>query len=447
MTRNFITAGIIGMAFATTSMAHATTMQEAMASAITTHPTVVAAEKDQAAIGHTIDMAKSGYLPKVDFAAGTGYEWSDNTSTRGRGIRQFPDSGHTRSRDLWRTESRLSVTQMLFDGFQTKSRVAQAKNRFTSAAFHTQDIRNQVALRAAEVYLGVLRAREQLALAQENLETHQQFLNKINDRIASGRSSEADRQQVQGRIALAEANVDAAQGDLQTAEGNYLEVVGEMPNDPVMGETPFGAIPTDTKAAIDIAMHNSPVIASGLADIKAANAELAEAKAVFCPRITLEGGISRNENLDGVQGPNNDMSAMVMLRQNLYNGGNDVAQRKERIERVKEAEALLEKERREVELAVIESYSRLTTAKSRLSPLSQHVQAAQATRNAYIDQFDLGQRTLLDLLDSEVELFNAKSALIDGKYETAAAAYAVLAHTGELAPAVTGNSTQVASNQ
>ncbi|TKW61589.1 MAG: TolC family outer membrane protein [Blastochloris viridis] len=427
---------------ATTSLVNAASMQEAMATAIATHPEVLSAQKGQASIGHRIDMAKAGYKPKVDFAAGTGYEWSKNNSTRFRAART-PQSGKQGSRDLWRSESRITFSQMVFDGFQTKARVAQETNRFTSATFHVMDVQNQLALRAAEAYLGVLHAKELVALAEQNLATHKEYAGKISARVSGGRSSASDIRQVDGRAALAQANLEAAVGDLKAAEARYLEAVGEMPSNPVKAATPFNALPGNTKAAIDRAMSQSPVIASAMADIKAANAELAEAKSVFCPRVTLEGGISRNENLDGVEGPNNDMTAMVMVRQNLYNGGYDVAQRKERTEIVKQAQDRLEVERRQVEQAVIEAYSRVETAKNRLDPLTTHVEASMATRNAYAQQFDIGQRTLLDLLDSEVELFDAKAALIDGKYELDAAAYAVMAHMGDLAPA-TAN-TQVAS--
>lgn len=442
MARQYFTAAVLTMALATTSMVHAASIQEAMGMAITSHPEVLAAEKNQAAIGHRIDMAKAGYKPTVDFVAGTGYEWSKNQTTRFRAART-PQSGKQGSRDLWRQESRVIVRQMLFDGWKTQSRVAQETNRHASAAFHAMDVRNQLALRAAESYLGVLHSREILALAQENLENHQSYLGKINARLSGGRSAAADVRQVEGRMALAQANVEAAKGDAKKAEAAYLEAVGEMPANPSKEATPFGSLPATTTAAVERAMSNSPVIASAMADIKAANAELAEAKSVFCPRIELEGGASRNWNLDGVEGPNHDMTAMLMYRQNLYNGGHDVAQRAERIERVKEAQDMLEKERRQVEQAVIDASARLESARARLEPLAAHVQSAQASRDAYLGQFDLGQRTLLDLLDSEVELSDAKAALIDGKYETDAAAYAVMAHMGDLAPAV--GSTQVAS--
>lgn len=439
-----LTATLFGLALtATTSLGYAVSLNEAMGKAIDTHPEVLAAEKDQAAIGYRIDKARAGYKPTVDLTAGTGYEWSKNPSTRWRAART-PTSGKQGSRDMWRSESRITVRQMLFDGFQTKSRVAQETNRFTSAVFHVADVKNQLALRAAEAYLAVLRGREQVALAETSLETHQSYLSKIQSRVGSGRSSTSDIQQVQGRLALAQANVEASRGDLKQAEAAYLQSVGEMPSNLSKDATPFAAIPATTSAAIDRAMGQSPVVASALADIKAANAELAEAKCMFCARVEFEGGASKNMNLDGVKGLNDDYTAMVMLRQNLYRGGYDKAQVKERAEIVKKAQDLLEKERREVEQSVIESYARVETAKARLEPLTQHVESASSTRDAYVAQFDIGQRTLLDLLDSEVELFNAKAALIDGKYETDAAAYAVLAHMGDLAPA-TAQPKQVAS--
>jgi adhesin transport system outer membrane protein len=289
----------------------------------------------------------------------------------------------------------------------------------------------------------VLRTRELLALAHDSVATHESILARINDRVAGGRSSGADAQQAQGRLALAKANVEASIGDVKTAEAAYLEAVGEMPNNPSKDAAPFASVPANTRAAVDRAMANSPVIKSAMADIVAAKAEKAEANCRFCPRVEAELGASRNYNLDGTEGWNNDQTAMVYYRQNLYNGGYDTAQVAEREERVKEAVDQLEADRRSVEKAVIESYADMSASQARLQPLATHVESSLATRDAFIAQFDLGQRTLLDLLDSEVELVNARAALITGKYQADAGAYGVLAYTGDLVPAAAAN--QVAS--
>jgi adhesin transport system outer membrane protein len=425
------TTGLIGAA-------NAASMQEAMSMAMTAHPEVLSAEKDRNAIGHQIDMAKAGYKPTVDLTVGTGWESSKTPSTRYRAGRANGDEGF---KDLWRNEARIVARQMIFDGQQTKARVSQQKNRFESAQYHVADVRNQLALRGAEAYLNVLRNRELLSLAQENLSTHQTYVGKISNRVEGGRASQADVNQAQGRTALAQSQVEQAIGDLRVAEAQYLEAVGEMPSNPVKSATPFESIPGDTKSAVDSAMNSSPVVASALADIKAAYAELAEAKCKFCPRVELEGGASRNWNIDGQEGLNWDQYAMLYLRQNLYAGGFNVAQVKERGERVKQAQDMLEQERRLVEESVISAYARMDAAKAKLNPLNAHVAAATSSRDAYVMQFDLGSRTLLDLLDSEVELFSARNALINGKYDVDTAAYGVLAHMGALAPVTT----QVAS--
>ncbi len=435
-----LTLSALATLFATTALVgNAASISEAMNKAVNTHPEVLAASAEQAALMQRVKQARGGYKPTLDFTAGTGYEWSKNSSTRFRAART-PASGKQGSRDMWRNEARLNATQMLFDGFQTKSRVGAELARASAGSFRTMDIKNQIALRAAESYLMVLRAQEQMALANTNVETHQSYLAKIQNRTTGGRSAQADIEQVQGRLALAQANVEATRSDLRQAEAAYLEAVGEMPAGIAKDATPFTAVPGDTTSAIARAMSNSPVIAAAQKNIAAANAQVAEAKCLFCPRITAEGGISRNENLDGVEGPNNDATAMLMYRQNLYNGSRDVAQRDERIALVGAAEAKLEQERRLVEQSVIDAMARLDAAKNRLEPLNRHVAAATTTRDAYLAQFDLGQRSLLDLLDSEVELTNAKSGLIDAKFETDASAYAALAHMGDLVPA-----TQVAA--
>ncbi len=436
MMKTTLFAAILAVGASTTALTHAASLTEAMSKAIANHPEVLAAAAQQQSIAHRIDAARAGYKPTLDFTAGTGYEWSKNSTTRFRGART-PRSGKDGSRDMWRNEARINASQMLFDGKQTRSRVAQEKSRFEAASFSTLDIKNQLALRAAEAYLAVLRTNEHVALEQQMVETHQAYLNKIETRTAGGRSAQADIEQVQGRLALALANLEEAKGDAQQASAAYLEAVGEMPNNPSKEATPFASLPADTQAALDRAMANSPVIASAQANIRAANAQLAEAKCIFCPRITAEGGISRNWNLDGVDGPNHDATAMLMWRQSLYAGGRNLANRDERAALVSVAQAELEKDRRLVEKSVLEAMARVEAAKARLEPLNRYVESATSTRDAYLGQFELGQRSLLDLLDSEIELTNAKAGLIDGKYETDAATYAALAHLGDLVSANT----------
>lgn len=442
-TTKFAATTALTAAFVTTSAlnVHAATLAEAINMAIANHPDVAIAAKDRDAIEHLVDVAKAGYKPTVDFVAGSGYEHSNNTSTRTREARTGDDDG---DRDMWRSESRLSVVQNLFNGFQTKAQVKQQENRFQSAQYNVLETREIIALRAVEAYLGVMRQRELVALGEENLSNHVAYYNKISERVNSGRGSQADARQAEGRVALAKANLIQAQAELRNAEGDYIEVIGEAPNFPTKTATPFERLPENLESAIAYAFGNHPAIHSAAADIAAAKSSKKEAKCLFCPDINFEGGVSRNRNLDGIHGVNNDATAMIFYRQNLYNGGADKATIEEREERIYQAEAGLEQTRRLVQENVHQAWAALEGAHLRLAPLGEHVAASEASRGAYLDQFDLGQRSLLDLLDSEIEVFNSRTSLINGKYDVDLAAYQLLAHTGDLV-GVAG--TQVASAQ
>ncbi len=428
------TALLTGLIFTTTALtSHAITMREAVAIAVTNHPDVKMAEQNTSALGHQVRRAQAGYLPTVDLTVGTGWEKSFNSTTDNRAATAFTDGG----RDLWRNESRLTVRQMIFDGWATKSDVNEQKNREVSAHFNTIETQQIIALRALEAYLDMLRTRELVALGEENYQSHLKYMDQIKARVEGGRGSKADLRQAEGRLALANANKISFEGNLKNAEANFQEIIGEAAVNLNKSQAPFQALSPKILDVLARALANNPAIHSAQADVKAATASLAEVQSACCPRIDLEGNAGWNHNLDGVDTPNNEYSVMLMLRQNLYRGGADKARKHEQEARLEEAKESLNQTKRLVEENTLQAWAALQTAQNRLTPLTEHVMAATKTSEAYSAQFDLGQRTLLDLLDSEVELFNSRSSLINGKYSVDLAVYEVLAHTGDLVSTMT----------
>lgn len=433
MAKTFITAAILAT---TTLSANAQGMQEAVQQALANHPNITSVERNRDAIGHEVRIAKGGYLPTVDFTAATGWERTKNNTTINRPA--TAGGGTETNRDLWRNESRLTIRQNIYNGFATRADVAEQKNRFTSAKFNVLETKEITALDTLEAYLNVLRARELVALGIQNLQTHEQYLNQISQRVAAGRGSQANQRQAEGRAALARSGLISFQGDLRNAEADYLELVGNLPKNLSKDNTPFNLLPGNLESALDRAIANHPAIHSAQHDIKAAHAAIQEAKGnLCCPRLDLEGDIGKNRNLDGVEGINNDYQVLLRASYNLYNGGRDKARVEELVDIKGIATASLEQTRRLVEENMMLAWSSLQTSKTRLQPLNSHVQASLATRNAYQKQFEIGQRTLLDLLDSEIELFESSTSLINGKFAVDLSAYEVLANSGDLVSAVT----------
>jgi adhesin transport system outer membrane protein len=399
--------------------ASAQTLSEAVDQTIKSNPDVLIDANRRLSTEEAVNQAKGGYRPKIDLSAGVGAEWSENTSTR-------PGSDN-----LWRRESALTLSQMIYDGFGTKSEVQRHQARVKAAAHKVAGTSEEIGLRAVETYLEVVRRQELRNLTQDNLAAHERVFEQIKLRSDSGVGRRADLEQAQARLALAQANMSSAEANLREANIQFQRVVGEMPRDLARPALPEG-VPAAEEDALGVAVNNHPLLNSASADIEAAQAQTRAAESLLRPRVDLELGTSWNNNLDGVRYKNNDAYAMLRLKYNLYNGGTDKARVAERRIQEMEASEIMNRTRRQVEESTRLSWNSLLTSSDRLPKLKAHADATEQTRDAYAKQFNIGQRTLLDLLDSENELYTARSNYIDGQYVEMFARYRLLADMGKL---------------
>lgn len=391
---------------------HAITLIEAIQKTVETNPDVLVTTGNRRAVDQELVQARAGYLPSINLVGGYGRENSDNLTTRSR----YPEGDVT----LNRQEAGVTVSQMLFDGFDVKYNVEHQDARVDAATYQVLNISENTGLRVVETYLEVLRRQELLELAKDNLIIHQKTLQQIRAVAEGGAGQRADVQQSESRLALATSNMIRAQGNLREAEANYQRVIGEVPAalTHVQRELVEKALdlPTSLGKALELATTTHPNLKGAMADLQAAQAQHRQTGASFLPHFDLELGASKNKNLDGVDGANDDLSAMVRMRYNLYRGGADKARRREAAERVSAAQESVQRTQRLVEEEVRVSWNALTTMRERLVPLQKYVAASEQVVTAYKEQFKLGRRSLLDMLDSENELFEARSALVIGRY-------------------------------
>jgi len=414
----------------------ATTIQEAVRGAVKTNPDVLAEINLRRAVSAQIDKAEAGYLPSVDLTIGTGYESTDSPSTR-TAISHKKISSN-------RNEASLNLRQMLFDGMETSNEVKRFTALEKSQSYNVYGVAENTGLQAAEVYLNVLRWQSLVDLAATNLDAHESTHAQITLRSERGVGRKADTDQSQGRLALAKANLLAEESNLQDQETTYLRVVGDYPvnlSDPLFSTS---AIPETQEEAIAKAIDNHPTLKSANADIESAYAQYDTASAVFYPRVDLEIGATANNNLNGIDGHDNDVTAMIRLRYNLLNGGRDSARRIETAYLINQAAEIRNNTLRQVEQSVRFSWNALQTVKNQMQYFKAHVDSSLRSRDAYLQQFSLGQRTLLDLLDSENELFVARKALANAQYDELFANYRVLNSMGELLHNLAGQLPQTA---
>ena len=402
---------------------HAETLQEAIQYTINENPEVQSASSERLAVEQEISQVKAGFFPTVDIAVGTGWERSLNTTTEGAG---------EGSKSLGRDEASIQVRQMIYDGFATSSEVKRQTARTNSRAYTVFGQAEITALNAVEAYINVLRRDELLLLANENLKIHQDTNKQIESRSNRGVGRRADVDQSTGRLALAQKNSLSEIGNLRDAQTAYLRVVGKLPHALEPISAPSDALPTSFDAAVNTAITNHPILKSANADIESAVAQHATAKTAFMPRVDLELSASHNKDIDGIEGVNEDAMAMFRLRYNLYNGGKDTARRKETAHLINQAKNIRDNTYRQAVESMRLSWIAHQTVKSQMDFFESHKNASIKSNEAYQKQFNIGRRSLLDLLDSANEMFVAKSAYANAKYDELYSQFRILASAGAL---------------
>lgn len=416
-----LTASLMGATLLMAQSVSAQSLTEAVDKTIKSNPNVLADANFRRSVDKTIDQARAGYYPQVDLNLGIGKERAENNSTA---------PGH---RTLTRGEAGLSASQMLYDGFATKSAVEQTQSQAESAGYSVFDTAETTSLRAVQVYLDVLRRQELLKLTEANLESHERIYSQIEQRFESGVGNSANLEQTKGRLALSEANLTSNKGNLDDALSSYNRVVGNMPESPAdPGLDCCDKAPATLEEALAIAYHEHPALRSAMAQHEAALAQEQGAEAPFHPRVDLELSTRADNNLDGDKGHEKEILAMVRLRYNLLNGGADKARLEETGFLSQQAREEANIAMRDIERDVRLSWNSLDNLSHQLPVLKQRMESALKTRDAYQEQFNLGQRTLLDLLDTENEVLTASAEYTNAYYDHLYACYWLAETMGKL---------------
>lgn len=400
----------------------AQTLEQAVQTTLQTNPDVMASRYNVDAASQLARQAKAGYFPSVDLVLAGGRESSNNTTTRA-----ISDDNLR----LTREERSLRVTQMLYDGFSTRSLVEQQSALTESAIARLSSTQESIAVRAVQVYLEVMRRSAVVELTQVNLAHHDNTLGKISERFENGVGTRIDVVQTQGRRAQSKGNVLLSERDARNGRAEFFRVVGENPADLLLPAQITG-LPSTLEEAIETAMRINPGLLAAKSDLDAAVAAQKQARSAYQPRFDLEVGATRNDNGDGSIGANDDETAVIRMTYNLYRGGADKARINESQAREFAARETVRSVQRSVTEDVTLVWNELEDILVRLEYLEAHVKSTQEVLTVYNEQLSLGKRTLLDLLDVQNELLRANIAYLTGQYTATLARYRVLASTGRL---------------
>ena len=369
-----------------------------------------------------VDAARSGYLPSVDVSASAGYE------KRNYGIEE----------EYNRNTAELSVTQMLYDGFRTSNTVDRFKRIQLIRYFELISQTEETALEASISLLDVQKFKELVKLAEANLQEHESVYQQIEQSVGAGVARAADLEQISGRLSLAQSNVLTEYSNLHDVSARYLRVVGELPLQEIkQADLDEKNIPISVNQALDVAYKNSPAFYASLYNIEAQKANAKAQKAAFHPNVDLSlryGSQDRDEL--GQNETRTEARVGIDISYNLYNGGLDNANLKQAYQDINIAKYQRDQSCIDIRQSLQIAYYNVTILEQKLPALNQHRESSTKVKIAYKDQFDIGQRTLLDVLDAENESFQSTRSYIVALYDRQSAILTMLKEMGKLLPAL-----------
>lgn len=400
-------------------------LRDTVAVGMNTNPEYGIVANNRRATDEELRQAEALYYPSIDLRADGGFEHSDDPGSRG-GLDDDDEE------NLWRYDAGVTLTQMLFDGWETAYENERQKFRVLSAAHRVREASELVGLAIVESYLEVLRQRELLKIARDNVAAHTTLLEQIGDSANAGRTTQADVEQSRARQASARAEEASVRESLRAAEATFIQQVGDPPRDLVMPVVPVNGLSPNVEEEVKLALFQSPTLSIREADIKVAHAEADGTGSTLYPQVDLQLNGRNGENLSGIEGRDTSASALVVVNWNLYRGGADMARVREHLNREAQAKEEKVKAARDVANDVRQTWSRMVSAGERARQFSAQADANTEVVRAYRDQFDLNRRTLLDVLDSQNEEFVSRSNMVNAEYVEIFAVYRLLALKGEL---------------
>ncbi|MDX1733561.1 MAG: TolC family outer membrane protein [Halioglobus sp.] len=394
-------------------------LREAITQGVLYSPRVNASWHNFEASRYAERGAKGAYLPSVDVYAEYGEEERETP---------LVDLG-----DYTRDAVRFSVTQMLFDGFSTRNELARLGYAKLSQYYDFKRQSEEVALEVAQAYLDTVKYQQLVAFAQDNLRVHREIYERIEERTGGGVSQGVDRDQAVARVALAESNLVTEIANLHDVMTRFQRLVGALPADNLaVPSVPSGKIPELREMALDLAYQRSPVINASIENLRSMQEAVDSTFSPMLPRLDLRYRNEVEHDTDGLDGRFDEEAIELVLSYNLFRGGADKARRREYYSRYNAAIEERKQACLNVRQEVMIDFNNVETLENQVVVLERNRAALNKTRRAYQDQFDIGQRSLLDLLDSQNEYFDTQRAHIAAVTDLVKAQSATLAHMGLL---------------
>lgn len=402
-------------------------LRDAIETAIASNPEIIQAQMNTEAIQFEREQAQSLFFPTIDVEASAGARRLENNTRRALGI----------ANDwLYPLEAQARADWTVIDFGRRRGELLRQAARVDGASLRVVERSEFIALQVARQYLNILLQERIVAAATDNVVFHEQMTASLAEGVDQRSISVADLQQAEERLEAANVLRAEADEDLQNARTALRRLTGldisRVTVPPVLADR----LPESEEAAIGLARTANPLVREAEADVDAAHAMVMASRASLAPEIGVELRGRIGEDIDGFQGETNDVLGRVYLRWQLFDGGRRAAEVQEMVRRASEARYRLHDRIREAEEDVSNAWTAMVTQGTIGESLERQSQVSDELLLSYRSQFNIGRRSLLDVLDAQNTRFNTQVRRETSRFSEIFARYQVLAATNQLLEAM-----------
>lgn len=440
--KRFLPALLLGASYllAVHGPLRAETLQEAVQATLESHPSIKTARTGSGIAAQEKREQFSGYFPQVAVSGQGGRVYQDNATSRG-----FETTRGAAYSNYW--EGSLTARQMLYDGFETKNRVDSARARIKSADLNVMDVEERVAFGVAQAYIDMIRAREGLELLHTHAKKVVDYEARIKTMVDEGAANEAEYQQARDIRVILENMTADYEGQLRAAEAYYTELTGSVPAGELVMPSPRAELILESAdEAVAYAKANHPALQSASLMTRSAAFDAKAEKGTLYPDVDGEISYLESEKDDVIGGEVTDGRAVVRLNWELETGGAQLARIEQKKLKEKETASRAQEMERQIERTIRLAYSEYKTALAQADTQERRLSLNEKLFETYNVQFEGARITLLQLMQSDNQLFTAQLEKMNGKFRLLAARYAILAGIGRLKESLNTSMAQAADS-
>ncbi len=436
--------------------AYGDTLPGALISAYLNNPSLNSQRAAVRATDENVPQALSGYRPRISVTATGGQQSTSSlnkqpsqlsstaplTCTPNSCPQNGYDPAYYSQQSGYNTPVSVgaSITQTLFNGFQTANKTRQAESQVLAARATLQNTVETVLLNAATAYMNLLRDGAILDLQRRNVEVLQEQLRQTRDRFNVGEVTRTDVAQAESRLAAGRSQVLTAEANFKASQATYRQVIGVNPGKLAAGTPVDRFSPRTLPRAVALGTAVHPSVTTAEYNVDVAQHAVKVAEGALLPNLSVTGSYTKNWGVVGSLNTIESYTASVLgtLSVPIYQGGGEYSLIRQAKETLGQKRLDLETARDSVRQSVVQSWGQLEAAKANIDATQAQVQAAEIALDGVRQEARVGQRTTLDVLNAQQELVNARVSLVTAQRDRVVASYTLLASVGRLSPQVLG---------